>query len=528
MQVFEGIRHLTARSSHSFQLSDADIVTGELEQITIELRNESNGRISATDSDSATSKISLAAAEIDIGISIEIFSTWLSNKITQIRKTKACEYLCDDEELHEAINNVVTSVWSDNIRFVIQSKISRSLSFDLKRKITLANSPVRDLLHSERRAKFKDRFDNWAKNESSKSGKIPTLQEFSHCLEEFYRDQMKSRGPQQLLWSVIDVTLESTYSKCVGVITMLDVNREPIRKIQFPEYIGTCEVIYNPPSRAFPGGHFDAFISGEASKVTDSAHKDDPNLFRTAVCCLRRTVWNCYVFRHLDEYPSHCGELFTSEHYVCQLKRGRAMIRRNSTIQINQSEYMEPESLYLPCCIEQATRVESVCLLAYSLAELKSRSAEKFSSKHESGMITSTVSRDACELFRFSGSSVEAEVYRQLVEERVNDGHITTALKLCCIGHQLQFCRDAKLCNPPTSDKQSLGDAFEQMFQSEYHEQERYKFHSICDEWYRVLEPEGLMHIEQKELLRAEAYFGGPLGHAPNFFIFLPKGKKMF
>ena len=36
----------------------------------------------------------------------------------------------------------------------------------------------------------------------------------------------------------------------------------------------------------------------------------------------------------------------------------------------------------------------------------------------------------------------------------------------------------------------------------ESYEQERSKFLSTCDEWYRVLEPRGLMNIEQRELLR--------------------------
>ena len=36
--------------------------------------------------------------------------------------------------------------------------------------------------------------------------------------------------------------------------------------------------------------------------------------------------------------------------------------------------------------------------------------------------MTSPVSRDACILFLSSGSSVEAEVYRQLVVEKINGG----------------------------------------------------------------------------------------------------------
>ena len=90
----------------------------------------------------------------------------------------------------------------------------------------------------------------------------------------------------------------------------------------------------------------------------------------------------------------------------------------------------------------------------------------------------------------------------RLVVERINDGDITTALKLCCIGHQIQFCRDMININPPISDAQTLRGTFDQMLKMESYEQERSKFLSICDEWYRVLEPRGLMNIEQRELLR--------------------------
>ena len=40
------------------------------------------------------------------------------------------------------------------------------------------------------------------------------------------------------------------------------------------------------------------------------------------------------------------------------------------------------------------------------------------------------------------------------------------------------------------------------MLKTESYEQEKSEFLSICDEWYRVLEPRGLMNIEQRELLR--------------------------
>ena len=158
--------------------------------------------------------------------------------------------------------------------------------------------------------------------------------------------------------------------------------------------------------------------------------------------------------------------------------------------------------MYSFCCIEQASISENASQLANSLAkyESESRSADLYSLYNKTCLMTSK-SHDTCKVFKFSGSSADADVYRQLVVKRINEGDITTALKLCCIGHQSQFCRDAKLRNSPISNLQTLGDAFEQIFELELHEQEISKFLSICDEWYRVLKPAGLMNIEQKELL---------------------------
>ena len=145
--------------------------------------------------------------------------------------------------------------------------------------------------------------------------------------------------------------------------------------------------------------------------------------------------------------------------------------------------------------------------LAKVLAEYESgsRSAEGNSSKYETNAMTSPVSRDACKLFLSGGKSVEAEVYRQLVVERINDGDITTALKLCYIGHQLPLYRGKKNDILPFScDKilQTIRDTFEQMLKLESYEQEKSKFLSICDERYRVLVPQELMNIDQIDLLR--------------------------
>ena len=112
--------------------------------------------------------------------------------------------------------------------------------------------------------------------------------------------------------------------------------------------------------------------------------------------------------------------------------------------------------MYLSSCIEQASKSENVSHLAKVLAEYgsESRSAE------ETDVMTSPVcpvSREARQVFLFSGSSVEADVYRKLVVERINDNDITTALKLCCIAHQIPLiCRVDIKSNSPISDAQIL------------------------------------------------------------------------
>ena len=54
----------------------------------------------------------------------------------------------------------------------------------------------------------------------------------------------------------------------------------------------------------------------------------------------------------------------------------------------------------------------------------------------------------------------------------------------------------------PISDDQTIKKAFEELSNIESYEEEKLKFLSICDEWYKVLEPEQLMNHVHKELLR--------------------------
>ena len=208
-----------------------------------------------------------------------------------------------------------------------------------------------------------------------------------------------------------------------------------------------------------------------------------------------------------ENRPRHSGELIANKQYAGQLKRGRSLLRSYTNYplkQINQCGYAAIDSSNLFSCIEQALKFEHVSQLANALNECESilRSADKFATYHEIYAMMSPVSRDACTLFLSNGSSMEAEVYRQLVVERINDGDITTALKLCYIGHQVPFCRNNTKINQPISDSQTLRDTFNQKLNMESYEQEMSKFLTICDEWYRFLEPRGLMNVEQRELLR--------------------------
>ena len=99
------------------------------------------------------------------------------------------------------------------------------------------------------------------------------------------------------------------------------------------------------------------------------------------------------------------------------------------TTQIDQPEHEQLDSSHLLSCIEQALKSKKVSRLARVLAqcESESKSAEERSPGRGTEVMTSQVPRDACKVFLSSGRSVEAEVYRQLVVERINDGDITTS-----------------------------------------------------------------------------------------------------
>ena len=326
------------------------------------------------------------------------------------------------------------------------------------------------------------------------------LPDLSTRLKEYNNEMKKSRGPHVQLKT--DARMISKHLE--RNIIILDVNRNVILTISSHDIRESIELIYNPPCPEYPGGHFDAYVDGKVVEAPIKYADDNDKLYSAIRVAINR---NFSIEEYFDEYPSEGGMLISSVDYASQLKRGRALLRLDTnppTRKMNQCEYVGIDSPHLSSCIKQASKSENVSQLAKVLAEYEteSRSADVHSPEHGTVVMTSPVSRDACTLFMSSGSSVEAEVYRQLVVERINDGDITTALKLCCIGHQMPFCRETIRSNLPISDARTLRDTFEYMLNMESYEQERSKFLSICDEWYRVHESRELMNIEQRELLR--------------------------
>ena len=404
-QFVNCIRDLAKLSTFPSQLSDARILTDVLEPLAVVLSSESRDD-NFQDLSSNTNRIKEATKIIDVVNAIGTFSSWLCDNITHFQKKMADRDVYDDKIMLEEINDVLTSVWSDKIRVLLQSRISRLLLIDLKRKTTEKCSSINLFLDGKHRImaqRWETIQHRTARN--SNSAQIQTSQKLPLRLKEFHEDQMRLRDPQ--IWTMTAASLASEYSKLDIIIS--DLEKNPIINISFPDNRGTCELIYSPPSRAFPDGHFDALKGGKVVQVTkpDDHYEDDFDMFHAAFG-VHHGYLNPSIDQHIDAHPRQCGELFSSVHYAYQLKRVRALLRpdsHHSTIRINRTKHTEPDSLPLFSCIDQALRSGNVSQLAKVLAEYESgsRSAEGNSSKQETDAMTSPVSRDACKLFLSGG-----------------------------------------------------------------------------------------------------------------------------
>ena len=453
--------------SGTIKLCDAEFQTGGLARIAVELISKSrNGGITATDLvRSYTHEIETAAAKIEIKNVITKFSVHLcAMMIRFIQKSTTDGYVCGEVRMLKATNESLTLACSDAIRGMLQTRIIRSVMLDTQRR---TNALFQSMMF-----KFKFNFIQvqWVQAQTSMRG-TKQCKPLPSRLKEYNNRMKKSRGPH--VPSKTDARMISKHDECNIII--LDVNREEILTIVSPDIRESIELIYNPPCPRYPEGHFDSNVEGNVKKHDASVgfYYDMQNAFRIPeaklveapnsdyddndILCsaIKDAVGRAFtnacknkkiVENYIDANPSNAGMILIRDEYGYQMKRGRALLRLDSnhpTRQMNQHEYVELDSSQFSSCIEQALMSENVSQLAKILAEYESELRSGIiSTEHGIETMMSPLSRDACKLFRFSGSSVEAEIYRQLVVERINDGDITTALKLCCIGHQIPFCKD--------------------------------------------------------------------------------------
>ena len=489
-QYADYIRDLAQLPVYSSQFSDADMCTSALQNVVDEMMSIYRlGGISAADL--ARSEITAAAEKIEVGIVITQFSDLLCGMVNVLsQRTKADGYDCGDVHMLKVINKVLTSAWSEIIRGMLKNRIIRSVFPKIQ-------VPLEEIIVSKCRNLYQYRKGHTKLiKQNTIQYKHNPLPDLSTRLKKYYNEMKKSGGPHVQLKT--DARMVSEHLK--RNIIILDVNREAILTISSHDNRESIELIYNPPCPAYPGGHFDAHVDGKVVEATIIYNDDNDMLYSAIRVAMGRRF---FIGEYFDEHPSEGGLLISSVNYASQLKRGRALLRFDANPPTRQmNPYVGIDSPHLSSCIEQPLKSENLSQLAKVLAEYESemRSYDVNSSEHGTEILTSPVSRDACTLFVSSGSSVEAEVFRQLVVENINDGDITTAIKLCCICHQIPLVRNDS--NQPISDAETLRDTFERMLKIESYKPERFKFLSICDEWYRVFEPRGLMNIGQRELLR--------------------------
>ena len=451
-----------------------DIQTAELQNLAVKLVSKSRSNTKTTISE-------ITSAIKEIGSITTNFTDLLVDKITQ--NTIVDQYSCADEEMHEATNNVLTSAWSDIICSVVQRRISQSLMHDSRDKLTRMLYETIGV----RLSFVSKHVKNKLMEISTRTIPSPLSSDASNRMRKLCKDLKKTRDHQ----SVTEERLISEDYK--HKIHIFGVDDKLIRELSSLGNVETIKLIYI--WHAYEGG-----------KMVEVDQIDDNYNLLSVIGAVMGKASTSSLKRFINLYSrEYFGELFANEHCASQLKRGRTLLRlemKHPTRHMNQCEYVELDFSHLTSCIQQALKSDNVSPLAKVLAEYESesRSAELNLSKHGTDMMTSSVSRDACKLFLSSGSSFEADVCRQLVVEIISYDDITTALRLCCIGHQIPFCRSNS--HLPISDGQTVRDTFDQLLNMESYEQEIFKFMLICDEWYRVLEPRGLMNVEQKELLR--------------------------
>ena len=128
------IRDLAKFSASPSQLSDADFRTDELQNIALKLMSMSR-IIGISVTSLFTHEIRAAASKIQIGTVMTKFSDSLCDMMNVFsHKSTTDVNVCDDVQMLEATNKVLTSVWREIIGGMLQNRIIRSLMIGIREK----------------------------------------------------------------------------------------------------------------------------------------------------------------------------------------------------------------------------------------------------------------------------------------------------------------------------------------------------------------------------------------------------------
>ena len=218
------------------QICGANFKSVDMTKIATDfLSNSLNDSINSTEMNSLITKILATAAEIDITTAILKMADSLADSIsTYIKNLAEVGCINNDGPMLEATNKVLTSVCSDIIRSVVQTRIYQAFMIDLREKtIPLFSSIYKNLIHAG--TQFKN------KSESKYSVKV------SRCSS---RVEKETRELGMRSTSGTRATLLSEFHNCNLII--LDDDKEVICAYSSPKNYETVQLVYNPPCCEFP------------------------------------------------------------------------------------------------------------------------------------------------------------------------------------------------------------------------------------------------------------------------------------
>ena len=160
-----------------------------------------------------------------------------------------CRTIMSERELSGSKNVVISS----------QRTNAGTIEKVTQKKITLACSPILKMLSFCKDTHFG----------SLPRSKSQSIKQLLRRLKQIHSDPTKS----PLMRLMIESRIISTYCECNIII--LDVDKNMILRISTPECNKTLKMIYDPPSREYPNGHFKKYINGEVAEFT----REKINLF---------------------------------------------------------------------------------------------------------------------------------------------------------------------------------------------------------------------------------------------------------